>query len=647
MKSFVKIFVLSALLQCSSLFAQTNDTLPVKTEKKDTLIRFDANRIITNNVISVYSDTTGNDVWIWHDKRSLGEILNEKAGYFINNFGGSSRSAVNYFGENRVGLYRDGIPLNDVYIDGFDLENISVNEIEKIEEISPSVSFLYGPYSSNGAINIITKDRFVPNMFSQLRYSQDRDGALYADMNFNFPVSRKFGIQLGLGNHGSDGHYNNSDFALWRGRIRLSYYPSDRLNFKLNFYQNKLQRGLNGGLVNSTKDTLVDPKLADVNNTDAYEKWTNNYTDLQTTLRLFNDQNSLTKIQLFTHNLLRSYRDEENRINPNGRFISGDYHYILYGLNVNQNLYVKFARDVVGDLNIGYSSTYNLANYDRYALFEGNQTSYVTSASFNTNLNSVYSRLDLKYSNFYLTGGVKGDFYPDEKYVGFGGQAEYNIILNEDLSIKFIAGGSYYKYQVIEICDYVFKSSKTNGINEFGFALKYDNLKIKFLVRDLFTDYDAALRNTLSDITFTSKYFDVLASLTTYGSYFDSDNRSFPHYFLKADISYHNFLFNNKLHLRTGFNLKYMSSFNTGFFDSRSNYFEPFRNNFGYEWTSKDNNFNVDFYIGARIGKANINLTFANLFNSLIYDTYIYPWDERGGFLKSLSRFTITWDFWN
>ncbi len=647
MKLSLKILFITLIFPYAVLHSQTNDSLTVKPVKKDTVISFDANKMVKNNVISVYSDTTGFDAWIWSDKRSLGEILNEKAGYFINTFGGSSRSAVNYFGENRVGLYRDGIPLNDVYIDGFDLENISVNEIEKIEEISPSVSFLYGPYSSNGAVNIVTKDKFVPNMFTQLRYTQDRDGALYADLNFNFPVSRKFGIQLGLGNHGTEGHYNNSDFALWRGRIRLSYYPSDRINFKFNFYQNKLQRGLNNGLINSTKDTLIDPKLADVHNNDAYEKWTNNYTDLQTTLRLFNDRNSLTKIQLFTHNLLRSYRDEENRTNPNGNFISDDYHFILYGLNVNQNLYVKFAKDVAGDLNVGYSSTYNYAYYDRYTLYKNIQTPDVSSAHFNTNLNSVYSRLDLKYSNFYLTGGVKGDFYPDEKYVGFGGQADYTFRFDEDFSLKLIAGGSYYKYEDFVLGYAIYYNKYTSGINEFGFAMKYENLKFKFLVRDLFTDYDAAFRNTLSDVTFTSKYFDVLASLTTYGSYFDSGNKSFPHYYLKTDVSYHNFLFDNKLHLRTGFNLKYMSSFNTGLYDARFNNFWPYRDIFGNGTTSKDNNFNIDFYVGARIGKANINLTFANLFNSLIYDTYIYPWDNRGGFLKSLSRFTITWDFWN
>ncbi len=53
----------------------------------------------------------------------------------------------------------------------------------------------------------------------------------------------------------------------------------------------------------------------------------------------------------------------------------------------------------------------------------------------------------------------------------------------------------------------------------------------------------------------------------------------------------------------------------------------------------------MDFYIGARIGTADINLTVANIFDNLNYTTAIYPYDARGGFLNTISRFSIVWDF--
>ncbi len=641
LQGIILLFFLS--LTAASSFAQQSDTIRKSIPVKDSVLPFDYNKIVKDNVISRYSDTTGYDAFIWNDKRTLGEILNEKAGFLINNFGGSSRTAINYFGGDRVGLYRDGIPLNNIFIDGFDAENISVNEIEKLEEISPSLSFLYGPYSSNGAVNIVTKDKFVPNMFSQLRYTQDRDGALYADFNINFPVSRKFGIQLGLGNHGSDGHYANSDFALWRGRIRLNYYPTDRINIKFNYYQNKLQRGLNGGLVNSTKDTLVDPKLADVNNTDAYEKWSNYYSDVQTTLRLLNDRNSLTRIQLYSQNLTRAYRDEENRTASNGVFVSDDYHFINYGVSINQNLFVKFTKDIVSDLNAGYVYSYNSSNFDRYYHVPNTAEKIVTSGSYNMNQSSVYSRLDVSIADLKLSGGVKADFYPSDRFFGFGGQGEYLFRLSDDASLKLIAGGSLYKYKSFYLGEYYYENEFNSGINEMGFALAYDGLRFKLMFRNIINDENVSFKNAYADFSYTTKYFDVLANLTTLGG--DAvDLKGFPELYFKSDISYHDFLFKNKLNLRTGFNIKYMSSLS-------ALYYYPRYNVIGYQYPGsgsyKGSNFNVDFYVGARIGKANINLTFANLFNTLFYDSYLYPWDERGGFLKSLSRFTITWDFWN
>ncbi len=624
-------------------FAQKSDTLKKSVAEKDSVLPFDYNKIVKNNVISPYSDTTGYDAYIWNDKRTPGEILNEKAGFIINNFGGSSRAAINYFGGDRVGLYRDGIPLNNIFTDGFDVENISVNEIEKLEEISPALSFLYGPYSSNGAVNIVTKDRFVPNMFSQLRYSQDRDGALYADFNMNFPVSRKFGLQIGLGNHGSDGHYDNSDFALWRGRIRLNYFPSDRINIKFNYYQNKLQRGLNDGLVNSTKDTLIDPKLAEVRNTDAYEKWSNYFSDIQTTLRLFNDRNSLTRIQLYTQNLTRAYRDEENRTAANGVFISDDYHFINYGVSVNQNLFVKFSKDIISDLNAGYTYSYNSSNFDRHYGIPNSAAEMVTSGNYHTSLSSAYSRLDLNIGGLKLSGGVKADFYPSDRYFGFGGQGEYLFRLSDDVSLKLIAGGSLYKYRSFYLGEYYYDNEFNSGINEIGFALAYGEVRFKLMFRNIFNDENVSFRNAFADFSYKTKYFDFLANATTLGG--DAvDMKGFPELYFKSDISYHDFLFKNKLNLRTGFNIKYTSSLSAV-------YYYPRYNVIGYKYAGgssyKGSNFNVDFYVGARIGKANINLTFANLFNTLFYDAYLYPWDERGGFLKSLSRFTITWDFWN
>jgi hypothetical protein len=125
----------------------------------------------------------------------------------------------------------------------------------------------------------------------------------------------------------------------------------------------------------------------------------------------------------------------------------------------------------------------------------------------------------------------------------------------------------------------------------------------------------------------------------------DKLNATSPGVFIKADLAYKNkTLFNNKLNLKTGFNVKYISEMPEYSYDQRTGNF--YYGNAGYNYTVLDQ-FMLDVYVGVRIGKANINLTLANLLNSLFYDTQLYPYDDLGGFLRSVSRLTIVWDFWN
>jgi hypothetical protein len=115
----------------------------------------------------------------------------------------------------------------------------------------------------------------------------------------------------------------------------------------------------------------------------------------------------------------------------------------------------------------------------------------------------------------------------------------------------------------------------------------------------------------------------------------------YPSAYISLDVSYKDILFRNKLKLRTGFNVKYLSNKPEVAYNQFSNIMVSNTGNAGFDY------FDLDFYVGARIGKANINITLANLFNNLFYNTSLYPYDDRNGLLRTISRFTITWDFWN
>lgn len=649
MKRYI-ISIFLSLLFCTFSTAQDKDTLVKTVSTKDTArLPFNHNKILKKQYLSSFSDTTGIDFYLWNDRRNLAELLNDKPGFFANTFGTASRSLINFNGNQNVGIFRNGIQINDLFTGTFDVENLSINEIEEVEEVSTPLSFMYGLNTQGKAVNIIDKDNFQPNLFTQFRYSQDRDGALFADVFMNFPVSRKFNFIFGINNHGSDGHYVNTDFALWRGRFQFNYYPSDKINFKLSTYINKLQRGLNEGLIsNNTKDTLMNVNLALVNNADSYEKVYNYYSDFKVTGKFLKDSLSLTNFALFTQNSLRAYRDEENRETKNGIYNVKDFHSIQYGFDLNQSINVVPFRLSQVKLVAGLKGLYNLYNYDKTSLFK--QDSLLGQRFFDFNSLDIYSRLDLKITDFLISGAIKSQKFNNSYSFMYGAEIKYNIIFSNDTRIVLKGGtnNTTYGFDFESLLYNEYFGRYTDNYNaarqqyfEEGFNLYYRNIYFGFLnyYNNNFTSYSLLNSNYNAGLNLENFQFNLNLNTFDRNSY---SLRIYPSVYASLDISYKDIFFKNKLKLRTGFNIKYISDKPEVTFNQFSNIITGTFNSAVF------NNFDVDFYIGARIGgKANINITVANLLNSLFYNTSIYPIDDRNGLLRTISRFTITWDFWN
>ena len=81
-------------------------------------IPYDRNRILNPTQLSRQSDIFRYDsLYIWSDKRTLSEIIDQRPGFFINNFGLGGRNNLNYKGNSyyQTGVFRDGIQVNDNY----------------------------------------------------------------------------------------------------------------------------------------------------------------------------------------------------------------------------------------------------------------------------------------------------------------------------------------------------------------------------------------------------------------------------------------------------------------------------------------------------------------------------------------------------
>lgn len=618
--------LITAFLSHTSLLAQ--DSLRYQIPDSVRYAAFDTNVIKGANRLSNSSEVFSYNEYIWSDKRSLSEILEMRNGFRVFNEGFGQRNKfidLTYPNLN-VPVYRDGFKMN-ILDSQFDTENLSINEIDSIELISSISSYLYSNSFSTSAVNVISKNVVQPQPFSQLRYSQDRYDALFADVYFSQSFSRKFNLQLGLTKGSNAGRYTNSDYDKWQTRTRLNFFLNPDFNILTNFYYNTIDRGLFGGLQNDSS--------AAVRNDSSRIKYKNIYFNTGIYFKLFSDKNHLTKVTYSyinsLYNLEKGYADSILLPNNGGHSVSNE-------VNLNQNFKINIFKNIPSNLILN-------ANYDNVKYDDGiNVQTYSGFLKYDINYNDLDISLFFKHTKATMQDNTDNS----ELIVNLnspGIEAYYKLINKENLKLR-LYGGVNYSGRSSNL------SAKSINFsnNEAGFDFTFKSLFLKFrytrlivtndidFISLIFTHGNITVEPFYSDYYYQSykgnikfKIWDIVLDLVNDNyTYTDGDKNLF-----RGNIFYENKFFNNNLDLKTGFIVKYYTGFKLYDYSvSPTKLYEPVITN-------------VDFYIGARIGSANVNFTLANLFNRFNYDTYLYPYDDRGGFANVVSRFTIVWDFLN
>ncbi len=605
-------------------FSQKSKTDSTHRINKDTLI------IRESGTLSYASKLTRYDsAFIWSDRRSISEISSEIPGSYVYRFNSYGRNAINFNGssDKETGIFRNGIQINDIYFGGFDPASISVNDIESIEEISAVSSFLYGATTSAKSLNIVTKDKIQSRPFSQFRYSQDRFNSLFADVFFTLPLTRKYSLTMGVTKHSTDGRYANTQFDVWNGRMRFNMFLSDKINLRADFYYNDIERGLNEGLQYNTDITILEDEDASVNNPYSNETIKQLYFGAAMTGRFFGKQ-SLTKLNIHSSNSLRDYSNLiiDSSLVKAGFGSSESVHYIANLIQLSQegkiNLSKSFVLDLFGMIS-GYQNLYDRqVDYDkervqfsfkasldhsafRFSLFGNNPVSEITFDNLNKGAEVTFFPIRNRSVTLSLYGGINETTNPVFAYDPYTVRKSY-----------VEAGAGFELNQQISIKQTFYRSSPSFS----------ENTKLSFQTQSY-----SGLNTNLSFNAYQF-YTDI-----SYG-YAESD--LYPEHNLVFDISYRNLLFLKKLNLHTGFRGSFLRRRSVDYiYDQKKNEFVSVTDAF------RRDEFNLDFYLGARIGRANVNLTLANLFNNFSYGTNLYPQDNRGGFVNVISRFTIVWDF--
>ena len=153
-----KIFIAAAVLFSSQLYAQKDSTKNLD-EVVMTATRYPIKQSLTGKVVTVISKEQ-----LEKSKgKTMGEVLNTQAGIIVNGYSNTPGTNQDVYvrgaAAGKTLILLDGVPVYDASgISGaFDLNFISIDQVERVEILKGSQSTLYGSDAIAAVINIISK----------------------------------------------------------------------------------------------------------------------------------------------------------------------------------------------------------------------------------------------------------------------------------------------------------------------------------------------------------------------------------------------------------------------------------------------------------------------------------------------------------
>lgn len=249
-----KFFVVTAIIISSHLHAQDSTTTNELDEVIVTANKWPQKQSSTGKVISIIPRTQIEQ----SGAKSLSQLLNDQAGITVNgafnNTGSNQTLYVRGAGQGRTLVLVDGVPLYDPSLinSEFDLNLVSLPDIERIEICKGAQSTLYGSDAIAGVINIITINNNIKkpiNLRAAIGIGSFRNFRSHAQL-FGKISKLQYYVKLSrLNNDGFSAAYDSSGTAeferdSYRGRaigagIIYQWIPS--LSTRI-FYQNNRNR---------------------------------------------------------------------------------------------------------------------------------------------------------------------------------------------------------------------------------------------------------------------------------------------------------------------------------------------------------------------------------------------------------------------
>ena len=316
-----KFLVMAAIIISSQLHAQDSAIVKQLDEVIVTANRVEQKQSSTGKMVTVINQETLQR----NAGKTLAEIINYQAGIFINGANNNAGTNPDVYlrgaGTGNTLILIDGIPVGDPsnINNTFDLNMISLGQVERVEILKGAQSTLWGSDAVAGVINIITKkaEKNIINPTAMLSYGTYQ--TFRGNVGLNGTIN-KFSYHLvydfmNTGGfpvaHDSTGKMNfkNDDFNQISFQAKLGYQFNDHFSLKAFSTQSKYHGSTDPGAFQNDKDDYFTNK----NSLQNFE------------LLYMNKGMQMHLSQSFLQNT-RSYLNDSASVSGFDIYSKGDYH---------------------------------------------------------------------------------------------------------------------------------------------------------------------------------------------------------------------------------------------------------------------------------------------------------------------------------
>lgn len=614
-------------------------------------VTVDSASVITaapDTIISIFippmfngSSFISNEEVLKSDYRYAGDLINLFPGTSIRHLGFYNQpSEVSIYGSgfNSFGYLENGLLLNDRMKNYYDLNYIQTEDIDSIEIIPSVRSFMYGPDNNVAVVNFITKNFVPPAPYSRIKYYEGPFEEAMVDAQFSIMPYKKMNVFVDITNRKSGNSYSNTESSLWQAKVKLKYFLSNSINISADYFYNKADFSLNGGiavdsLIDLDRDVnyyLYNERLAPVLYSNRYQKNKQHLFQLRFLASLFDASHSDLNFY-YKFNLDEFRQNENGTVTSIPSVLSDDKQKIL-GANLNQRLELGF-------LSLHLSGFYEHRMFlpnTAIEWYKNNLLGFSGSLTFNFN--------DLGIAPSFFT---KTLHYDSKVYNGVGGDVSISVIENS----KIYFGVSRYERLHLYYPGISDKPYVLNAEAGAEYQLPFGRVKSTFFYKKYSGEYFYYISPTeiaalqpkddfgLSIYT-TLKYWKIELELS--GSFYKSNysvnvTKPLPDFSFNTGLWYKDVLFDSSLNLKSGFKFYFNGSRSFSGYD-----FNAMRILYRLDKPEIGASATIDFFLAGEVKEtAIIYFTWENLLDNQYYITPYYPMPRRG------IRFGISWEFLN